>query len=97
MPSLPSREMSAWSIADWAWGEGIFGCGPEVLSSLVVGDKKRAGYLLYGNDLHEAPNSWAQSARHAAGLPLGARGFPWFGEIHLFFKRGCLFSLLLML
>lgn len=37
------------------------------------------------------------SARHTAGLPLGARGFPWFGGIHLFFKRGCLFSLLLML
>lgn len=35
-----------------------------------------------------------QSARHTAGLPLGARGFPWFGGIHLFFKRGCLFSLL---
>lgn len=41
-----------------------------------MGDrKKRAGYLFYGNDLHEAPNAWAQSARHAAGLPLGAEDF----------------------
>lgn len=35
-----------------------------------------------------------QQARHTAGLPLGARGFPWYGGLHLFFKRGCLFSLL---
>lgn len=33
----------------------------------------------------------AASARHAAGFPLGVRGFPWFGGIRLFLKGACLF------
>lgn len=53
--------------------------------------------MFFGNDLHEAPKTELQSARHAAGFPLGVRGFPWFGGIRLFFEGACLFSLLLML
>lgn len=97
MPSFPPIDVSSWSMAGGAWEEGIFGRGPEVLSSLIVGEKKEMVICLMVMTSTRLQTPGLRSARHTAGLPLGARGFPWFGAFHLFFKRGCLFSLLLML
>lgn len=83
-------------VAGWACGEGISGCGPEVLSSLIVGDKNEMVICLMVMISMRLQTLELQSARHTAGFPSGVKGFPWFGGIRLFFKRGCLFSLLLM-
>ena len=97
VPSFPPLDTSSGSVAGWAWEEAIFGRGPEVSSSLIVGDKKEVVICFMVMTSMRLQTPGLQSACHTAGLPLGARGFPWFGGFHLFFKRGCLFSLLLML
>lgn len=83
-------------VAGWACGEGISGRGPEVLSSLIVGDKNEMVICFMVMISMRLQTLGLQSARHTAGLPWGVKGFPWFGGIRLFFKRGCLFYLLLM-